>query len=127
MQDVEYSVVVRRVRQISLVLTVAGVIGFAAQGNRAKAWSFLGGAAISCVSFYFLHRLVSDLGGALEGQKPRGASFVLHAFRLVLLGGAAFAIVKVYGASASALVVGLVVPVTAITLEALYELIYARD
>ncbi len=127
MQNVEYSVIVRRIRRISLVLVVAGTIGFAAQGNRGKAWSFLGGAAISSLSFYLLHRLVADLGGALEGQKPRGASFVLHAFRLVLLGGATFAIVKVYGASSSALVVGLIVPVAAITLEAIYELIYARS
>ena len=127
MQDVEYSVVVRRVRQISLVLAVIGVIAFAAQGNRTNAWSFLAGAVIASVSFHLLHRLVSDLGGALEGQKPSGASFVLHVVRMALLGGAAFAIVKVYGASVSALVVGLIVPVTAITLEALYELIYARD
>jgi hypothetical protein len=126
-QDIEYSVVVRRVRQISVVLAVAGTIGFAAQGNRSKAFSFLAGTAISCLSFYFLHRLVVDLGGAFEGKKPHGASFVLHAFRLVLLGGATFAIVKVYGASVSALAVGLIVPVTAITLEALYELTYARD
>jgi hypothetical protein len=126
-QDVEYPVVVRRVRQIILILAVAGTIGFAAQGNRFKAFSFLAGTVISCLSFYFLHRLVVDLGGALEGKKPRGASFVLHAFRLVLLGGATFGIVKVYGASVSALAVGLVVPVTAITLEALYELTYARD
>jgi hypothetical protein len=127
LHDVEYSVIVLRVRQISLVLALVGTIGFAAQGNRWKALSFLGGTAISCLSFYLLHRLVSDLGGALEGKKPRGASFVLHAVRLVLLGGATFAILKVYGASASALVVGLIVPVTAITLEALYELTYARD
>jgi hypothetical protein len=127
LHDVEYEVIVRRVRQISLVLAVAGTIGFAAQGNRWKALSFLGGTAISCLSFYLLHRLVSDLGGALEGKKPRGASFVLHAVRLVLLGAATFAILKVYGASVSALVAGLIVPVTAITLEALYELTYARD
>ncbi len=127
MQDVEYSVVVRRVRQICLVLAVIGTFGFGAQGNRNHALSFLAGATISSLSFYLLHRLVSDLGSALEGQKPRGASFVLHAFRLVLLGGATFAIVKVYGVSVSALAVGLIVPVTAITLEALYELIYARD
>jgi hypothetical protein len=126
-QDVEYSVVVRRIRQICLVLIFIGTIGFAAQGNRWKAFSFLGGAAISSLSLYLLHRLVSDLGAALEGQKPRGATFVLHALRLILLGSAAFAIVKVYGASVSALAVGLIVPVTAITLEALYELTYARD
>lgn len=127
MQDVEYSVVVRRIRQICLVLTVIGTIGFAAQGNRHKAISFLAGAAISSLSFYLLHRLVVDMGAATEGEKPRGASFVLHAFRLVILGGATFGILRFYGASVSALAVGLIVPVTAITLEALYELTYARD
>lgn len=127
MQESEYSVVVRRVRQICLVLTVMGTNGFGAQGNRVKALSFLAGATISSVSFYLLYRLVSDLGSALAGQKPRGATFVLHALRLVLLGSVTFAIVKVYGASVSALAVGLLVPVTAITLEALYELTYARD
>jgi hypothetical protein len=106
---------------------MAGTIAFGAQGNRGKAGSFLAGAAISCLSLYLLHRLVADLGGAVEGKKPRGGSFVLHAFRLVLLGGATFAIFKVYDASVSALAAGLLVPVTAITLEALYEIIYARD
>jgi len=125
-QDIEYSAVVHRVRNLCLVLIALGTIAFAFQSGR-NALSFLGGSAIASLSFYLLHRLVSDLGAALAGKKPRGASFVLHALRLIVLGAAAFAIVKVYGASVSALAVGLIVPVTAIVLEALYELTYARD
>lgn len=126
MQDTEYTVVLRRVRQIYVVLVVTGVIGFAAQGNRRSAISFLAGAAISGVSFWLLKRLVDDLGTALEGRKPRAAGLVVHLVRLLLLGGALFAILRVYGASPNSLCVGLLVPVVSITLEALYEWIYAR-
>ena len=124
MPETEYTAVLGRVRQIYLVLVVAGTIGFAAQGNRRNAASFLAGAAISGVSFWLLKRLVDDVGAALEGHKPRGASVL--ALRLLLLGGAMFAILKVYGASPNYLCVGLLIPVVSITLEALYEWIYAR-
>ncbi len=126
MQETEYTVVLRRIRQLYVVLVVAGTIGFAAQGNRRNAISFLAGAALSGLSFWLLKRLVDDLGTALEGRKPRGVTMVLHAFRLLLLGGATFAILRVYGASPNSLCVGLLVPVVSITLEALYEWIYAR-
>jgi heme/copper-type cytochrome/quinol oxidase subunit 1 len=69
---------------------------------------------------------VDDVGAALEGHKPRGASVLVHVFRLLLLGGAMFAILRVYKASPNSLCVGLLVPVVSITLEALYEWIYAR-
>ena len=51
---------------------------------------------------------------------------LVHVFRLVLLGGAMFAILRVYKASPNSLCVGLLVPVVSIALEALYEWIYAR-
>ncbi len=46
--------------------------------------SFLAGAAISWLSFFLLHRLVSDLGKALEGEKPHPFSFLLHALRTLI-------------------------------------------
>jgi hypothetical protein len=81
---------------------------------------------VSGVSFWMLSRLVSDIGSATEGRKPRGASLILHAFRLLVLGGATFGMLKVYGAAPGPLTVGLLVPVAAIFLEVLYEVIYAR-
>jgi len=125
-QDTEYTAILRRIRQIYVLLVVAGTIGFGAQGNRRNAASFLAGAAISGVSFWLLKRLVDDLGKALEGRKPRAAGLAVHLVRLLLLGGALFVILRVYGASPNSLCVGLLVPVVSITLEALYEWIYAR-
>jgi hypothetical protein len=124
--DLDYATLRRRVWQIYVLLAIGGTIGAGAQGNRERAIGFLGGCAISGLSFFLLDRLVSDLGTALEGGKPRAISMLAHVFRLLLLGGATFAIVKLYGASRGALAAGLLVPVSAILLEAAYELIYAR-
>jgi hypothetical protein len=125
-EETEYSPILRRIRRIYVVLVVAGTIGFAAQGNRRNAISFLAGAAVSGLSFALLEWLVRDLGAAHAGRKLRTASALLHAFRLLLLGAITFAILRVYRASPAAVAVGLLVPVVSITLEALYEWIYAR-
>ena len=124
--DLDYATLRRRVWRIYVMLVIGGTIGCGAQGNRERAIGFLGGCAISGLSFFLLDRLVCDLGTALEGGKPRAISMLAHVFRLLLLGGATFAIVKLYGASRGALAAGLLVPVSAILLEAAYELIYAR-
>ena len=126
MPDLDYAQIIRRIRNIYLILVVAGTIAFAAQGNRRNAASFLAGALASGLSFFLLKRVVDDLGGALEGRRPRAAGMVVHVLRLAFLGGALFVILKVYGASANSVAVGLLVPVVSITLEALYEWIYAR-
>ena len=57
----------------------------------------------------------------------RTFSVVLHAFRLMILGGAAYGIVSLYGSSRRALAGGLMLAVMAATLEVLIELSYARD
>ena len=126
MPDADHAAVMRRIRWIYVVLLMAGMFVFATQGNRRNAGSFLAGAAVSGISLWLLTRLVRDLGGALEGRKPRATGVLLHALRLVFLGGALFVILKVYAASPFIVGVGLLVPVASITLEALYELIYAR-
>ena len=126
MSDAEYATVLKRIRWIYVILLVAGMFVFAAQGNRRNAGSFLAGAAVSGISFWLLARLVADLGSALEGRKPSAAGVIVHTLRLALLGGALFVILKVYAAAPNIVGVGLLVPVASITLEALYELIYAR-
>ena len=126
MPDAEYAAVLRRIRWIYIILLMAGMFVFAAQGNRRNAGSFLAGAATAGVSFWMLKRLVDDLGAAMDGRKPGAAGIIVHALRLTLLGGALFVILKFYAASPTIVGVGLLVPVASITLEALYELIYAR-
>ena len=123
----EYGQVLRRVRLLSLILAVAGTIGCAYDGNQRRAISYLGGAAIAGASLWMLHRLVADLGTAMQGKRPRGASMLLHVLRLLILGGATFAMLKLYGAQPGPLAAGLLTPVSAMVLEAVYELRHARN
>jgi hypothetical protein len=124
--DLDYITLRRRIWRIYVMLVIGGTIGCAADGNRERAIGFLGGCAVSGLSFFLLERLVADLGTALEGKRPRAASVLAQVFRLLLLGGATFAIVKLYGAPHGAVAAGLLAPVSAILLEVVYELIYAR-
>lgn len=125
--DLDYDAIVGRILKVCLGVVAAGIAISAIWKGLAAALSFGAGAAVSLTSFYLLHRLVRDLGKALAGGRPPGAvSVVFHGFRFFLLGGAAYAIVRIYEVFLPAFVAGLLVPVTAATLEALYELIYAR-
>ncbi len=126
MTGLDYHRIVRRIALLMLGLSILGTAAWwAAKGIPGLA-GFLGGAAISSFSFWLLHRLVRDIQAATEGQPVRGTSAFLHAFRTLLLGGAAYAIVSTYGSCRPALVTGLLVAVTAATLEVLIELFYAR-
>ncbi|MBI5084247.1 MAG: ATP synthase subunit I [Acidobacteria bacterium] len=125
MTGLDYTRIIRRILQLMGGLTLAGSLLWYLFGGQGALVSFLGGAAISGLSFWLLHRLVSDIGRASEGQKVRGPSVLLHAFRMLLLGGAAYAIVRSYGSHGPALVTGLTIAVTAATLEVLIELTYA--
>lgn len=123
--DIDPRLVVRRIVLIMLGLTVAGGIAWAIGGGSAGLKSFLAGAAISWVSFYLLHRFVADLGTALSGGKPHPLSFVVHAFRTLILGIAAYVILKWIQGVPNAVVTGLLVTVAAAVVEALIEQYYA--
>ena len=125
MNDTDYALAVRRSVRVMLLLALGGVIGFVVTGHRDKAISFVAGAAVAGLSFWRLYRMVADIGKAMQGGRIPATSMLLHAVRLLILGGAVFAILKVYGGSTSAMAAGLCVPVAAITLEAIYESIYA--
>ena len=127
MKELDYGRIVGRIVRLMAVLAVAGTAVFALVDGAGGALSFLGGAAISGLSFWLLHRLVCDVTAAVEGRPVRTFSVLLHAFRLMILGGAAYAIVVTYGSSRRALAGGLILAVTAATLEVLIELSHARD
>jgi hypothetical protein len=125
--DLDYDAVVGRIVKAGLGVAAAGLAASAMWKGLGGALSFGAGAAVSGASFYLLHRLVRNLGRALTGGPGPGPfSVILHGFRFFLLGGAAYAIVRFYDVFLPAFVAGLLVPVTAATLEALYELTYAR-
>lgn len=125
MTDLDYGLIIGRIAKVAVALVLLGAAIWWAAAGLPALFSFLGGAAVSGLSFWLLHRLVSDIQAAAEGRRVRGASVVLHAFRMLLLGGAAYGILSTYGSHRPALVTGLTVAVTAATVEVLIELFYA--
>ena len=126
MTGLDYDRILRRITLLMAGLSLLGTLIWYLAAGWPGLLSFLGGAAISALSFWLLHRLVSDLSAAAEGRQVRPASVLLHAFRMLILGGAAYAILHSYGSFRPALVTGLVLAITAATLEVLIELFYAR-
>ena len=123
----DYGRIVGRIVRVMALLAVVGIAVFEFVDGSGGALSFLGGGAISSLSFWLLHRLVSDMTAAVEGRPVRKVSMLLHIFRLMILGTAAYAIVNLYGSSRRALAGGLMLAVMAATLEVLIELAHARD
>lgn len=82
---------------------------------------FLVGSLISGLNFRWLRRLVESLGG---GQRPRGGRFL--AFRYLLLGGIAYAILRYSPISLTAVITGLFVLIAAVFVEVIFEIVYAR-
>lgn len=124
--ELDYARITRRIVRLMGVLAVAGAVIFFLVKGLAGTISFLGGAAISSLSFWLLHRMVTDVTRVVEGESVHRTSLAVHAFRMLILGGAAYAIVKTYGSFVPAVACGLTLAVTAATLEVLIELLYAR-
>ncbi|MGC4048210.1 MAG: ATP synthase subunit I [Paludibaculum sp.] len=124
--ELDYARITRRIVQLMAALAAAGSVIFFLVKGLAGMLSFLGGAAISSLSFWLLHRMVTDVTRVVEGETVRTTSLVVHALRMLILGGAAYAIVKTYGSFVPAVACGLTLAVTAATLEVLIELLYAR-
>jgi len=84
------------------------------------------GAAIAWVNFLLLKRLTDSLGAA--NRKPASAgSAVFLGSRYLILGGIAYAILRLTSISVLAAVLGLFVSLAAVLMEILFELVYARN
>lgn len=117
----EYGRIAGRVVRILLGLLAVGAVAFLIGSGTMAAASFLAGGAVSGASFWLLHRLVRDLTAPAEGRRVSAPSIVLHAFRLLILGGLVYACLHVAGLRPGPLAAGIAMPVTAITVEALLE------
>jgi len=106
-----------------LILGGAGTLAALWMNGWRGGLGFLAGATGSYLNFYWLHRLVEGL--APGGRRPRKWLLVFLATRYLLLGLGGYVIVKVFGLSLIAVLVGLFVPVAAVIGEILYELMYA--
>lgn len=93
-----------------------------------KGWlwglGFLLGAVASYLNFSWLHQAVDALGPNARPTRKRLGVFL--GLRYVLLGGAGYVIVRVFGMNAIGALIGLFVPAAAVMLEILYELVHDR-
>ena len=114
----------RALHRVGVLILALGTIGAGAlttlKGFR-MGLAFLIGALFSYASFWGWQHLVLALS---PGAKRKNSwRFV---FRIVLLGGAALAIIRLLGLNVVAAVTGLLVSAAAVILEIIFELIYAR-
>ena len=88
-------------------------------------WSlgWLMGCTASMLNYHWLRRVTDALGSS--SAKDRKA--VLLGLRYVLLGGGSYVILKYTAISLPAALAGLFVPVAAVIIEILIELVYARN
>lgn len=88
-------------------------------------WSlgFLAGAAAALLNFGWLDQLVATLGEG--GRRPRKRLLLFLSARYLLLGLCGYVIVRYFGVSLVAALLGLFVGVAAVILEILYELTHA--
>ncbi len=126
MADWDYARSIRRIFRLMGALALAGMaLAWVTRGVTGLL-SFAGGAAVSATGFWWLKRMSDDLQAAAEGRPVKLPSVLAHAFRVLILGGAAYAIVKTYGSDRPVFAAGLLLAVAAATLDVLIEIIYAR-
>ncbi|HTT61595.1 MAG TPA: ATP synthase subunit I [Bryobacteraceae bacterium] len=111
-----------------------GMAGLAAAGCLAgmilRGWrwgiAYALGASASILNFYWLKRVVDALAGTSKARvSPKFA--ILIGLRYLLLGAGAYAIVNFTSLSLPAALIGLFVPVAAVILEIIFELMYAAS
>lgn len=111
-----------RVGRLMLALAVIGTaLALALRGWPWGSGFFLG-SLISGLNFRWLRRMVDSLGG----DRPRRHGTVFLAFRFLLLGAAAYVIVRYSSVSLPAVFAGVFVLTAAIMIEAVIEIVYAR-
>ena len=115
-----------RIIRFTLILTVAGAVLYFAIRSWREGLGFLLGGGIAFLNFYWLKRTVFALGGGVENKPPRARSAVFSGLRYLLLGVAAYAILRFSEISVMAFLVGLFAPTVAVILVILIELFYAR-
>ena len=115
-------VTLRRVIWIQVALTVIGLIVWGLARNRLGLLSFTFGALISTACFFLLTRAIS----AASTGRISAVTAVTSVLRLLIAGVIIHVILRTYEVLPVAVVCGILTPVAAITLEAIYELIYAR-
>jgi hypothetical protein len=116
----------RRITRIMAAVAAAGCLACLILRGWKWGLGYLMGAAASCMNFRWLKRVVNSLGGVPDRRlSPKFA--ILMGLRYLLLAAGAYVIVNFTSLSLPAAIAGLFVPVAAVILEIVFELIYARS
>jgi hypothetical protein len=118
--------VAARILRILMVVSAVGTCVTWAIGGWKVGAGFALGAVISSLNFYWLHKLVDNLGGSLGGNARPRYRTILLGFRYLILGGAAYVILRVSPISMTAVLTGLFVSTAAVFVEVIFEIVYAR-
>lgn len=121
-----YGRALARIQYLMVFLSVAGLVVAAVYGGWQWGAGYLLGAIASYANFRWLKQMVSALSEAAASKSPGTRFAVIFGLRFLLLGISAYAIFNFSTVSLAAAFVGLFVSVTAVILEILYELTYAR-
>jgi hypothetical protein len=117
---------VGRISRFTLALTASGAVVYVAVAGWRGGVGFLLGGTVAYLNFRWLKKTVCALGEAAGGKPPRARVAVFLGLRYLLLGLAAYAILRFSEISLTACLIGLFVPTAAVILEILFELIYVR-
>lgn len=105
-----------------LFIAAAGAVAAIVFKGWLWGFTFALGAVGSYLNFSWLHQVVDALGP--DAKPTRKRVFMFVALRYLLLGAGVYVIVKIFGMNGIAAIAGLFVPVAAIIVEILYELVH---
>jgi len=121
-----FDAALRRIARSTMAIAAAGCLVCLLWKGWTWGVAFLLGAAASYLNFRWLKRVVDALGGAVQAR-PSPKFAILIGLRYLLLAAGAYVIVNLTTLSLPAALTGLFVPVAAVILEILFELLYARN
>jgi hypothetical protein len=124
-EQTHFETALGRIARGTVALSAAGCLFCLFWRGWRWALAYLLGAAASYLNFRWLKRVVDALGGALSAR-PNHKFAILIGLRYLLLGAGAYAIVNFTSLSLPAALTGLFVPVAAVILEIIFELIANR-
>ncbi|SPE38054.1 conserved membrane hypothetical protein [Candidatus Sulfopaludibacter sp. SbA3] len=123
MTEADLAVALARIRKLIAVFGMGGTAAAFAWRGWPAGLGFGLGAVISWLNFRWLHQLVDAIGG----KSIRRGIAVIAGLRYLLLGGAAYVILRFSKISRPAALSGLFVTAAAVIVEIIIELRYARN
>ena len=113
----------QRIAKLMFAMAAGGTVALFAWRGWAWSLGWLLGCGASALNYHWLRKVTGSLGSGL----PKDRKAVLLGLRYLLLGGACYVILKYTAISLPAALAGLFVPVAAVIIEILIELVYARN